>query len=121
MCRATVLILVVLMSSGVSVYPAGPCAAIAVMNVSAYDNTTGDVRYFGYTANGSVARSGTVAGGPAIPFGTRVFIPGYGLGTVQDRGGLITNQHLDIWFPRKTDALQWGRQRIPVFFVSQTP
>jgi 3D (Asp-Asp-Asp) domain-containing protein len=50
-----------------------------------------------------------------IPFGTGLFVPGYGCGTVQDRGGAIKGMHIDAWFSTEKQALNWGRKRnVPV-------
>lgn len=51
----------------------------------------------------------TVAAGPSIPFGTRVWIEGFGFRTVQDRGGRITDSHLDIAVETRAEALAIGR------------
>jgi len=42
-------------------------------------------------------------------------VPGYGCGTVQDRGGAIKGMHIDAWFSTEKQALNWGRKRnVPV-------
>jgi len=62
----------------------------------------------------------TVAAGPDIPIGTRVFIPELsampngGIFIVEDRGGAISNAHLDIYMESLKDARKWGRQHIEV-------
>lgn len=59
---------------------------------------------------------GTIAADTAYyPFGTRMYVPGYGWGTVQDRGGDIKGpDRLDVFFPRHSQTLQWGRQQVDV-------
>jgi len=42
------------------------------------------------------------------PFGTRLRIPGYGVATVEDRGGAIKGQRLDVLFQTHEEALAWG-------------
>jgi 3D (Asp-Asp-Asp) domain-containing protein len=52
-----------------------------------------------------------------LPFGTRVTIPGYGDAQpveVIDRGGAIKGNKLDVFFASHEEALQWGRQKLPV-------
>ena len=49
-----------------------------------------------------------------LPFGTVVEIPGYGYGRVEDRGGAIKGDRLDLWFPSHEAALQWGRKKLQV-------
>ena len=49
------------------------------------------------------------------PFGTRMYIPGYGWGVVQDRGGAIKGPNrIDLYFDSHADALQWGRRKLHV-------
>lgn len=53
----------------------------------------------------------------SIPFGTLIDIPGYGTVPVLDRGGAITDGHLDVFMSgpdghRK--ALEWGRRNLLV-------
>lgn len=49
------------------------------------------------------------------PFGTRMYIPGYGWGVVEDRGGAIKGpDRIDLYFDSHQDALQWGRRKIAV-------
>jgi hypothetical protein len=62
------------------------------------------------------ARDGTIAADTRYyPFRTRLFVPGYGYGRVEDRGGAIKGpERLDLYFRSHARALQWGRQRIDV-------
>jgi hypothetical protein len=49
------------------------------------------------------------------PFGTRMHVPGYGWGVVEDRGGAIKGpERLDLYFQSYRDARQWGRRRVRV-------
>jgi hypothetical protein len=49
------------------------------------------------------------------PFGTRIFIPDYGWGVVEDRGSAIKGpDRLDLYFSSHDDALKWGRRRVEV-------
>lgn len=54
------------------------------------------------------------------PFGTRMYIPGYGWGTVEDRGSAIRGpDRIDLYFNAHSDALEWGRQRVHVIIDFQ--
>ena len=65
----------------------------------------------GYTASGTRALPGTVAADTRIfPMGTIMYIPGYGYGHVEDRGGSIKGHHIDLYFRRHAQAKKWGRQ-----------
>jgi 3D (Asp-Asp-Asp) domain-containing protein len=69
----------------------------------------------GITASGTRARPGTVAADTRyLPFGTLLHIPGYGWGRVEDRGGDIKGARLDLFFNSHQEALEWGRQTLPV-------
>lgn len=61
-------------------------------------------------------KDGTIAADTKYyPFGTRMFIPGYGWGVVQDRGGAIKgSKRIDLYFNSHADALQWGRRKLHV-------
>ena len=63
----------------------------------------------GYTATGEKATQGvTVAADPdVLPMGTEIQIDGHTY-TVQDTGGAIVGNRLDLYFDSHDDALQWG-------------
>ncbi len=70
----------------------------------------------GVTASGTKAKPGTIAADTSrYPFGTQMYVPGYGYGTVQDRGGAITGDHIDVYYKRHREALQWGRVKRDVY------
>lgn len=68
----------------------------------------------GITASGTTAGPGTFAAPRSYAFGTKMYVPGYGWGTVQDRGGAIQGNHLDVWFETVAEARAWGRQQLDV-------
>jgi len=75
----------------------------------------GRPKQVGFTASGTRAAHGTLAADTAVlPFGSIVYIPGYGHGRVEDRGGAIKGKCLDLWFPSHEEAMQWGRKRMNV-------
>ena len=72
----------------------------------------GKPKEVGVTASGTRTRPGTVAADTSVlPFGTIVYVEGYGYGRVEDRGGAIKGNKLDLWFPSHNEALKWGRQK----------
>lgn len=80
-----------------------------------YGPMKGKPKAVGVTARGTTARTGTVAADPKVfPFGTRLSIPGYGTGVVEDVGGSIRGRHIDVWFPTHEEALQWGCRKLHV-------
>lgn len=98
------------------------CSKCHVVNmlVTGYDNSyqstgknPGDKGY-GITKSGAVAGAGTIAAPKNYPMGTGMFVPGYGCGTVQDRGGAIKGSHIDVWFSSTKAAKNWGIPHLPV-------
>ncbi len=61
-------------------------------------------------------RDGTIAADTKYyPFGTRMYVPGWGWGVVTDRGGAIKGStRIDLYFESHQDALVWGRRNIEV-------
>jgi len=52
------------------------------------------------------------------PFGTRMYVPGYGWGVVEDRGGAIKGPtRIDLYFKSHEEALQWGRRKVRVKII----
>jgi len=70
----------------------------------------------GITASGYRLRQGDkiVAAPKSFLFGTKIDIPGYGLASVQDRGGAIQGNRLDVYFHTHQEALEWGRRIVQV-------
>lgn len=75
----------------------------------------GERKEVGMTASGVRARVGTIAADTSrYPFGTVMYVPGYGYGRVEDRGGAIKGDRIDLFFRSHGDALRWGRRRVNV-------
>jgi 3D (Asp-Asp-Asp) domain-containing protein len=69
----------------------------------------------GRTATGIPTAPGVVAVDPAvIPLGTRLTIPGYGVGIAADTGGAVQGNVIDLWFPTRQQALAWGRRTVTI-------
>ncbi len=86
--------------------------------VYAYGPMEGQRKKVGITASGTKAKVGTIAADSRVfPFGTRMRVPGYGWGTVEDRGGAIKGGKIDLFFRSHEDALEWGRQTVTVEVV----
>lgn len=69
----------------------------------------------GRTATGIPVGPGVVAVDPAvIPLGTRMSVPGYGEGIAADVGASVKGNTIDLWFPTRGQALQWGRRTITI-------
>jgi len=79
-----------------------------------------------YIGNPAVTASGdrpipgqTVAADKSIPFGTKVWIEGVGVRTVNDRGGAIKRGRLDLCMATKEEALSFGRQNRKVIILKE--
>ncbi|MEA5002617.1 MAG: G5 domain-containing protein [Christensenella sp.] len=71
------------------------------------------------TASGTYPHWGTLASN-SLPFGTRVYIEGYGEGVVEDRGGMASNV-IDIYMgdqPDETACNAWGRKTMTVYILN---
>ena len=67
----------------------------------------------GNTASGTKATAGrTVAMSSKYSFGTKVEIKGYGTYVVEDRGGAIKGNKIDIYFASHQDALNFGKKTV---------
>lgn len=70
----------------------------------------------GITSSGTKAKQGTIAADIRYyPYGTRMIIPGYGQGVVEDTGSAIKGPNrIDVYFGSRKKALRWGRQKVTV-------
>jgi 3D (Asp-Asp-Asp) domain-containing protein/peptidoglycan hydrolase CwlO-like protein len=69
----------------------------------------------GGTASGLPTGPGVVAVDPTvIPLGTRMYVPGYGPGIAADTGTAIKGLRIDLWFPRLSQAQNWGRRTVTI-------
>lgn len=69
----------------------------------------------GVTATGTIPRPGVAAVDPAvIPLGTELYVEGYGYARAEDTGGAIRGARIDLFFPTRETALQWGRRTVEV-------
>ncbi|MBN2310888.1 MAG: 3D domain-containing protein [Candidatus Hydrogenedentes bacterium] len=92
--------------------------------VYAYGPNKGKHKRVGVTASGTKAKPGTIAADPArYPFGTIMYVPGYGYGRVEDRGSAIQGEHIDLFFKSHAEALAWGTQKkeVAVWFPRGSP
>lgn len=99
---------------------------VKVMNCSAYTAYEGGKAVgssgFGRTASGAyVQKWYTIAAGKDLPFGTKVYIPYFkdkpngGWFVVQDRGGAISNNRIDIYMETKAECTSFGRRNLECY------
>ena len=69
----------------------------------------------GITSDGTKAKKGVIAADISkYPYGTEMYIPGYGWGVVHDKGSDIKGNHIDVFFKSHKKALEWGRKKLYV-------
>lgn len=72
------------------------------------------------TASNQRVRWGIIAADPSIPFGTLVYIKHFNqYFEVQDRGGAIKGNRIDIWFPSKKEAFRFGIKKLKIVILKQ--
>jgi 3D (Asp-Asp-Asp) domain-containing protein len=91
---------------------------VRYMEASAYLPTDGSAA--GLTATGIAAGHGVVAVDPdVIPLGTRVYVPGYGLGLAADTGGAIVGDKIDLCMENSSEAWRFGRRTVKVYILDE--
>ncbi len=86
------------------------------MNSTAY--TPYDPGCSGITATGAAAKKGIAAVDTnVIPFGTKLYIPGYGTAVAADRGGDIKGNRIDLCYNTVAEAYNWGRKNVTVYIL----
>lgn len=77
-------------------------------------------KWDGITASGKKAKWGTIAMDKKYKFGTKVYIPMFKkIFVVEDRGGAIKGNRIDIWFPSRQEALKFGVKKMKVYILSE--
>lgn len=97
---------------------------VQVMNITMYAPlSAGAVGGHDYTGDPSMSYSGekvvpgeTAAAGPNIPIGTKIYVEGLGWRRVNDRGGAIGPNDIDLAVATKEEAIRFGLQQRLVIF-----
>lgn len=88
---------------------------------SGYESTGKRPRHpeYNVTASGEkVKENYTIACPKSMEFGTKIYIPYFdNTFTCTDRGGLITEGHLDVYMKKLKDAQDFGRQQLEVKII----
>lgn len=91
---------------------------IQAIAVKATAYTPNDPGCTGITSTGTVAGYGTLAVDPnVIPYGSKVYIPGYGTAIAEDTGGAIKGNRVDVCYPELEDALNWGVKNLTIYVL----
>jgi len=69
------------------------------------------------TASNKKVRWGIVAM-DKVPFGTMAYIPYFKKTfVVEDRGGAIKGNRIDIWMPDKKSAIEFGKRKLEIYIL----
>ena len=80
-----------------------------------YGSKRGYRKKVGYTSTGTAADIGTIAADTRyVPYGTKLYVQGYGFGIVEDTGGALKGNHIDIFFHSHSEAMRWGVKSMKV-------
>lgn len=72
------------------------------------------------TSTGTWPKVGTIAVDPkVIPYGTYLYVPGYGIGKAADTGP--SDKHLDLFFDTYEECIQYGRKRNIKVYILEKP
>lgn len=107
----------------------GKTPTIRTMNTSAYTASTcgksASSSGYGITSSGAKASSWyTVAAGKAYPVGTIIYIPYFqnkpngGWFVVQDRGGAISNNRIDVYMGTYNECINFGRRNLECYIYN---
>ena len=87
-----------------------------------YTNSISDCgKTDGITASGKVAKSKhTIATDKRFPFGTVLEIEGWGTYVVEDRGGAVRGNIIDVYVDSTAEAIKLGRvKNVKVYYAKQ--
>ena len=71
-------------------------------------------------ANGSYPSVGYTVACNSLPFGTKIYIAGVGVRTVEDRGpSSLGNSWLDLYLGETSACISWGVQYLDVYLVKE--
>lgn len=86
---------------------------VIVARATAYSYSAGSL-----TSTGQRVRVGGVAVDPTvIPYGTRLYIEGYGYATAIDCGGAIKGNRIDVFLESDKECRKWGVKTVKVYIL----
>jgi len=77
------------------------------------------------TATNTTPKRGTIAVDPKrIPYGTKLYIPEYGYGIVEDTGSALRkdkdNIRIDVYMDTYEEAIEWGKKEMTIYIIEKT-
>lgn len=91
---------------------------VMYMEATAYTHTGNT------TATGTMPKLGTIAVNPKqIPYGTLLYVEGYGFGVAEDTGGFrhTGRKQIDLFMDTEDECWEWGRKRNVKVYILKDP
>jgi len=86
-----------------------------ICSSTAYTSSAGSMTASGRVVERNPSGISTVSDDPnIIPFGTYLYIEGYGYAVAADKGSAIKGNEVDVFFNSDSDCNNWGRQTVKV-------
>lgn len=99
----------------------GPAGSLDGMEYSSSFTAEATAYYFGENARGATGQLchyGTCAVDPTvIPYGTRLYVEGYGIAVANDCGGAVKGNIIDLYMHSTDECYQWGRRNVKVYIL----
>lgn len=92
-----------------------------ICSTTAYTAGTGSKTASGRTLERNPNGISTVSVDPnSIPFGTYIYIEGYGYAVAADSGSAIKGNEIDVYFDSSSECNDWGRKTVKVTILGDS-
>ena len=89
-----------------------------ICSSTAYTASAGSMTASGLVVKRNPNGISTVSVDPnVIPFGTYLYIEGYGYAVAADKGSAIQGNEVDVFFTSNSECNNWGRQNVKVIIL----
>ena len=86
-----------------------------ICSSTAYTSGAGSMTASGLAVERNPNGISTVSVDPTvIPFGTYLYIDGYGYAIAADKGSAVKGNEVDVYFSNSSECYNWGRQDVKV-------
>lgn len=116
-----VIALCIYLGTGFDVASAAITNQELICSSTAYTSGVGSKTASGKLAERNPYGISTVSVDPSvIPFGTYLYIEGYGYAIAADSGSAISGNELDVYFSSSSDCYNWGRRTVKVTILGDS-